>query len=831
MSMPLVLNAVKIPSPRRYLVAFFNQVSTESPDIVETFDPLQWNPEEIHIPQGPQIQIKNLFLDTKIRLRFARTRITANVYNPHDKPLQASFKINLPEDAFFTTFKLRRIGPRPKQYTASVMEKERAREIFHYAHIKTNGSISAGIIELWNENSLTSYNLKFTLGPKVQIEVYLVYESLIERMNGIYSDIVNVFPLQPAIVDFMQLTVDVQELERIKDLSFSDSHRKSNMHHLTEDGRRVELKWSAGNVSTNELYNHPFTFKYELDQHNTSSAVVISQRNGNVYFVHLFVPQHLPVMRKHIVFLLDVSDSMHGNKLDQLRWAMEEIFDDLAPHDFFNIVTFSTEVFVWSKFQAERKRCQFPFPGTEEYKEPARYFLKKQMSAHGRTNVYDGMSQAFDLIQLFSPQTNDSCKAEIRTPSLLRKKLDSKLPENVESMIFFLSDGIPTSGQRNTSILLKLFHQINYRLLTKPIPIYTIALGADADVHFLKAISSENGGIAKVIPETSDAGLELAKFYGEISSPVLSSVHATISANGSNITQFANYATPLLLLNGTEMLTPGQIFPNMEPVHHWSTTNLNFSIEALGKTGKLSYESPVYDCRTLDTTFDYCLEKIDMFLERLQAYNKLKKLIDRDRLIQDGYVCPKSVDDDIYSQIENISDNEIENQNEERQCFNPYKDLIIELAKQYKFVTPYTSFILCSDPKVDTGLKLKGQIDVSNIERKQSTDTTINVPNDQPQLAFVETKKVDDSSPSDTELREELEVLPLASKLISLGQFTDALRPSVRNISEEEFRPTPKTNLTSSLPTTNNTTQPQSKLVSNTVRDVTVGVFKRLFSI
>lgn len=45
-------------------------------------------------------------------------------------------------------------------------------------------------------------------------------------------------------------------------------------------------------------------------------------------------------MPKDIVFVLDKSGSMIGEKIQQLKDAMVEILDDLQPEDRFNIITF-----------------------------------------------------------------------------------------------------------------------------------------------------------------------------------------------------------------------------------------------------------------------------------------------------------------------------------------------------------------------------------------------------------------------------------------------------------------------------------------------------------
>lgn len=59
----------------------------------------------------------------------------------------------------------------------------------------------------------------------------------------------------------------------------------------------------------------------------------------------------------------------------------------------------------------------------------------------------------------------------------------------------------------------------NYRY-----PIYSLGFGEGADNDFLKKLSLNNTGFARVIYEASDASLQLRNFYKEISSPVLSNV-------------------------------------------------------------------------------------------------------------------------------------------------------------------------------------------------------------------------------------------------------------------------------------------------------------------
>ncbi len=78
------------------------------------------------------------------------------------------------------------------------------------------------------------------------------------------------------------------------------------------------------------------------------------------YFVHFFAPQNLKSLPKHIVFVLDISGSMEGEKIQQMKDAMVTILDDLNEDDHFNIITFSSEVENWnSKSTTQSKSAPF----------------------------------------------------------------------------------------------------------------------------------------------------------------------------------------------------------------------------------------------------------------------------------------------------------------------------------------------------------------------------------------------------------------------------------------------------------------------------------------
>jgi len=60
------------------------------------------------------------------------------------------------------------------------------------------------------------------------------------------------------------------------------------------------------------------------------------------YFVHFFAPTDLKPLNTHVIFVLDVSGSMFGQKLTQLKEAMGQILSEIDSKDFFTLILFSS---------------------------------------------------------------------------------------------------------------------------------------------------------------------------------------------------------------------------------------------------------------------------------------------------------------------------------------------------------------------------------------------------------------------------------------------------------------------------------------------------------
>ena len=87
-----------------------------------------------------------------------------------------------------------------------------------------------------------------------------------------------------------------------------------------------------------------FIVQYDVDLSSTGGNE-IQVLDG--YFVHYFAPEELQTLPRHVIFVVDVSGSMSGTKLKQTKDAMVTILDDMTEQDYFDIITFSTDVSYW----------------------------------------------------------------------------------------------------------------------------------------------------------------------------------------------------------------------------------------------------------------------------------------------------------------------------------------------------------------------------------------------------------------------------------------------------------------------------------------------------
>ena len=179
------------------------------------------------------------------------------------------------------------------------------------------------------------------------------------------------------------------------------------------------------------------------------------------YFVHFFPTETLTNFPKHIVFVVDVSGSMSGTKLEQTKDAMITLVDTLKDTDHFNIITFDTDVYLWPNSRRST------YGGTAEKKKEAITYIRNLRDL-GRTNINDALLAGIEVIN----------------------NLKGKILRNTKPMIFFMTDGFTNEGETNPERIKR--NVANQNSLC--IPIHGLAFGNGADFNLIESISDPSGG-------------------------------------------------------------------------------------------------------------------------------------------------------------------------------------------------------------------------------------------------------------------------------------------------------------------------------------------------
>merc|ERR1712062_935151 len=402
-------------------------------------------------------------------------------------------------------------------------------------------------------------------------------------------------------------------------------------------------------------------------------------------------------MGKHIIFVLDVSGSMSGRKIQQTKDAMLMIFENLNEEDSFDIVTFNSQpnIYEWAATQND-SNCQ----SDDQIRltkdcliDEAREFIFR-LNAGGGTNINDAMLSGVEMAKNISNS--------------------EKFSDVKQTMIIFMTDGQGTMAGYQVKDNIR---EAN----TGKIPIFGLALGNDADFDLIKDISDESGAFAQRIYQSGRAYEQLEQFHGEISDPKLQNVEFQYLANGRLI--------PLNLLTKTkienafgkeEYVIVGE-FENTNGIDGENDDSIieNFEIKITGQdaNGQYSHSEILKPCidhpivtykkdeelgvlskRDLEaSTYPYyphrCIPPIpspkipenwkkseaEKFTERLWAFKRINYLLENK-----DEECENNALDDTQQELEKVSED----------CDDKK---VVKLAKKYNFVTKVTSLVVESN--------------------------------------------------------------------------------------------------------------------------------------
>lgn len=442
-------------------------------------------------------------VQAEVHANYATVHVIADIANRGRDP-EFPFRVPIPDDAFVTGLTIERDG---QVFTAQIAPRDAART--EYEQQKSQGQ-TAGLVEKDRHSSVYEYLIN--VAQTTTVRATLTYEEYLAADRGVYN-----LSLVAPVSGFGQDT-GARFAVSITDPSGVDAAWGTP----DATARRVPGGWSLeyGVGSRSGDAGTPFTASYTLPGTDGAGSLVTWVQNGTGYFAHRIVSppdaQRLPV---DMVLVLDVSGSMSGLKLSQMKDAAGQVVRSLDGDDRLGLVIFSSS-------------ASSPWTGLRTMDTAGRADAAKEIEAllaGGGTNIDGALSKGFSPFGASEP--------------------DGRMP-----VLALLTDGQATEGVTSRDGILQDARNAN----RAGVSVFTVAFGADADWSLLHALAAQGNGTALRVPEGAGAEVDLRRFLTALATPTLKDVVVTYGPGVQ-----AYHASAPTLFAGSEMLVVGTFDPSL----------------------------------------------------------------------------------------------------------------------------------------------------------------------------------------------------------------------------------------------------------------------------
>lgn len=413
------------------------------------------------------------------------------------RDLEGTFLFPLPDEAAVDDFSLFVNG---EEITAELLDRHRARQIYESIVRRQK---DPALLEFADRQLLRARI--FPITPQDGARVRLYYTHPVPAEFGI-ADFV--YPLSVEKLEAgsgCKITIDV-EVESSKTLKtvYSPTHTID----LEQSGERL-AKVSCIPATAGQRAADFHLLLMFADDRVAANFLTCRDKDGIQYFMGMIspgLPDDLEILPKDVVFCLDRSGSMEGEKIDQARAALKFCLNRLNAEDRFGLVIFNSDIEIF--------RHQLS-PADSKTRNEALAFFQRS-SATGGTFIDGALQMSLDMFE------------------------DGSRPR----YLVFLTDGLPTVGTRNAKEILAHAADKN-RFKAR---VFTWGVGYDLNAGLLNDLAEQGRGFASYVEPGQDLEVELSHFFERINRPVLADCKLAIS--GVTVTEMYPRELPDMFAGG-----------------------------------------------------------------------------------------------------------------------------------------------------------------------------------------------------------------------------------------------------------------------------------------
>ncbi|MBN2401224.1 MAG: VWA domain-containing protein [Spirochaetes bacterium] len=441
----------------------------------------------IVVPEPPRNIIRTAFplevkyhrVNADLNDQGAVTYIDQEFYNPTGARLEGFYIFPVPENAVIKKFTMFINGTETE---AELLDAKKASRIYEDIVRK---SLDPALLE-YQGRGIFKVRI-FPIEPGSTKRVKISYTQILEKDNGTmeYTYPLNTEKFSAKPLNNVSINVNLKSSDSLKNI-YCTSHETDIVR---KNDNHAVVSWEQKNIKPDTDFN----LYYNTDKSGIGLSVLAYKEKGNDgYFFLSASPgidsQDSAISEKDITFVLDVSGSMAGEKLEQAKKALLFCVNNLNRGDRFQLIRFSTEAEALFNELVKADKANM---------QKAKNFIS-DMKAVGGTHIEEAVSLALSV-------------------------KDGGRPH----MIIFITDGRPTIGETDEDKLVKKIRNAN----KSNIRIFTFGIGYDINTHLLDKITKETRAYRYYISPKEDIEVKISNFYTKVQSPVLTDIKLTFTGN------------------------------------------------------------------------------------------------------------------------------------------------------------------------------------------------------------------------------------------------------------------------------------------------------------
>jgi Ca-activated chloride channel family protein len=477
--------------------------------------PQQDGPATVVVRPGRALQLETLKATIRIRDAAATTDLELAFRNVNNAPAEETFLWPVPDGSSVSKFELWVDG---KPQKAELLDKDKARGIYEDIVRRQR---DPGLLE-WAGYGCVRASV-FPVPARGEGRVRLSYQTLMPASGGAFEYSLPLRMTAAAPQGVRSFVIDGSiESSRALAAIYSPSHN-------IDIRRSGDLAARFSFETNNTRLERDFTLAISPAEKEFGAMLLAHRDGGDGTFSLVLAPRQdlasESIQPKDVIFVVDTSGSMAGEKIEQVKKALQQCVPRLNRNDRFSIIRFSTE--------AEAFRGALASPTKEMLEDASRWIQK--LEARGGTNIDEALASA---LAIASPRSVEGLPPA--PPS------DGRL-----TMIFFLTDGLPTVGTTDVQSLLSIARERNRQGLR----IFTFGVGYDVNTQLLDKLAGDSRAAREYVLPGQDVEMKVSALFDKVAFPALTDV--SLSFDGAEVYDVYPKQTPDLF-RGAQLVVCGR---------------------------------------------------------------------------------------------------------------------------------------------------------------------------------------------------------------------------------------------------------------------------------